>query len=162
MVHEVDVVCDHLYHTKRLWITNWETSELFLYTCKLVWRTTFETTWEKFPNLLGMKLRTDVILLFLSSVNNVIFVYFLKSQVWNMELTGSTNAGYTSDRVACTIKVNIKEAFMGNDGFLPLFMWWMDCSQRIKELLLDKCSIKWGNNKFLLLCPPSEKQLDLC
>ena len=30
---------------------------------------------------------------------------------------------------------------MGNDGFLQMFVWWMDCSQRIKDLLIHKLSI---------------------
>ena len=42
MVHGVDLVCDHLYNTKRLWITNREPSELSQYTFKRVWRTTFK------------------------------------------------------------------------------------------------------------------------
>ena len=57
-----------------------------------------------------------------------------------MKLTESTDT-CTSDRVASTIKVNIKETFMGNEGFLPMFMWSMDCSQKIKGLLLGKFSI---------------------
>ena len=69
-----------------------------------------------------MKLTTDVTLLFLSAVNNDIFVYFLL-HVWTIKLTESRNICYISDRVACTIKVNIKETFMGNDGFLQIFMW---------------------------------------
>ena len=31
--------------------------------------------------------------------------------------------------------------FMGNEGFLQMFMWWMDCIQKIKYLLLGKFSI---------------------
>ena len=65
---------------------------------------------------------------------------FLKLQVWTMKLTESTSTS-TSDRVACTIKVNIKETFMGNEGFLQMFMWWIDCSQKIRDLLLGKFSI---------------------
>ena len=42
-------------------------------------------------------------------------------QVWTMKLTESINICYISDRVACTIKMNIKEALMGNDGFLQMF-----------------------------------------
>ena len=38
-----------------------------------------------------------------------------------MKLTESTDTS-SSDRVACTIKVNIKETFMGNEGFLQMFM----------------------------------------
>ena len=45
----------------------------------------FKTPWGKLPNLLGVKLTTDVILLFLSSVNNGIFVYFWSCRfvLWN-------------------------------------------------------------------------------
>ena len=39
-----------------------------------------------------------------------------------MKLTESTDA-CTSDREAFTIKVNIKETFMENEGFLQMFMW---------------------------------------
>ena len=39
------------------------------------------------------------------------------SQVWTMKLTESTSICYGSDRVACTIKMNVKETFMGNDSF---------------------------------------------
>ena len=39
------------------------------------------------------------------------------SQVWTMKLTKSNNICYVSDRVACTIKRNVKETFMGNDSF---------------------------------------------
>ena len=39
------------------------------------------------------------------------------SQVWTMKLTESRNIFSASDRVACTIKMNAKETFMGNDSF---------------------------------------------
>ena len=39
------------------------------------------------------------------------------SQVWTMKLTESANICYLSDRVACTMKINVKETFMGNDSF---------------------------------------------
>ena len=64
LVYEVDLVCDHLWHTNRLLATNWEALELSLYTFKPVCKTTFETYWGKRQNLLGMKLKTDVTLLF--------------------------------------------------------------------------------------------------
>ena len=38
-------------------------------------------------------------------------------QVWTMKLTESTSICYASDRVACTIKVNVKETFIGNYSF---------------------------------------------
>ena len=44
-------------------------------------------------------------------------------QMWTMKLTESTNISGTSDRLVCTIKVNIKERFTENDGFLQMFMW---------------------------------------
>ena len=40
---------------------------------------------------------------------------------------------------------------MENDGFLQMFILWPDCSQRIKDLLLDKLSIFPAKDKFLLL-----------
>ena len=43
------------------------------------------------------------------------------SQVWTMKLTESMNICYVSDTVACTIKMNIKEAFMGNASFWECF-----------------------------------------
>ena len=39
-----------------------------------------------------------------------------------MKLTESADT-CTSDRVDCTIKINIKETFMENEGFLQMFMW---------------------------------------
>ena len=39
------------------------------------------------------------------------------SWVLTMTLTESTNICYTSDTVACTVKLNIKETFLGNNGF---------------------------------------------
>ena len=44
------------------------------------------------------------------------------SQVWTMKLTESTNICNFSDRFASTIKVNIKEIFVGNDVFLKIFI----------------------------------------
>ena len=68
-----------------------------------------------------MKLTTDVTLLFPSAVNSI-YLFFM-SQVWTMKLTESANICCISDRVACTIKVNIKKTFMENDSFLEIFMW---------------------------------------
>ena len=44
-------------------------------------------------------------------------------EVWTMKLTESTNIFCTSDKVVRTIKVNIKETCMGNDGFLQMCIW---------------------------------------
>ena len=78
-----------------------------------------------------MKLTTDATLLFLLAADNGIFVFFTTStllkigsrvQVWTMKLTESMNI-YLSVRIFRTIKVNIKETFMGNDPFLQMFIW---------------------------------------
>ena len=39
------------------------------------------------------------------------------SQVLTMTLAESTNTCYITDTVACTVKLNIKETFLGNNGF---------------------------------------------
>ena len=39
------------------------------------------------------------------------------SQVWTRKLTETTSICYASDRVACTIKMNVKKTFMRNDSF---------------------------------------------
>ena len=44
-------------------------------------------------------------------------------QVWTMKLTESVNICHFSNRFARTIEVNIKEIFMGNDGFLQILIW---------------------------------------
>ena len=67
-----------------------------------------------------MKLTTDVTLQ--CNILNNIFFYFFMSEVWTMKLTESTNICYFSDRFATTIKVNIKEIFMGKDAFLKMFI----------------------------------------
>ena len=70
-----------------------------------------------------MKFTADVILLILSAVNNDIFFLFSTLQMWTMKLTESMNICYISDRVACTVKVNIKESFMENCGFLQMDLY---------------------------------------
>ena len=60
-----------------------------------------------------MKLTTDVALLLLLAVDNDIFIYFMP-EVLTMKLTESMNIFYISHSVACTIKLNIKETFLGN------------------------------------------------
>ena len=45
-----------------------------------------------------------------------------------MKLTESNNVCYISDRIACTIIVNIKETAMEIDVILQMFMWCMGCS----------------------------------
>ena len=43
--------------------------------------------------------------------------------MWTIKLTESTNNFCTSDRAVRTIKVDMKERFIGNDGFLQIFVW---------------------------------------
>ena len=43
------------------------------------------------------------------------------SQVWTMKLTESMKICYVRDTVACTIKMNIKKTFIGNDSFRKCF-----------------------------------------
>ena len=61
-------------------------------------------------------------------------------QMWTMKLAASINICSISDRLVCTVKVNIKERFIGNDGFRQMFIWSINCSQSIKDQLLDKFS----------------------
>ena len=61
--------------------------------------------------------------------------------MWTIKLTESPNNFCTSRRVVRTINVNMIERLIGNDGFLQILMWSINCSQRIKELLLDKFRI---------------------
>ena len=61
-----------------------------------------------------MKLTTEVTLLFVSAVNSDIFVVVFLSHLWIIKLTESKNIFCISGRVACTIKLNTKESFMGN------------------------------------------------
>ena len=104
--------------------------------------------WDTVPNLLWMKLTTDLFLLFLSAVNNDIFVYFLcyRCRLWNQ-----LNQRIL-DRVACTTKVNIAERFMGNDGFLQMFIWWMDSSQS-KTYYLTNLVFSEGRTDFCYCVP---------
>ena len=44
------------------------------------------------------------------------------SQVWTMKLTESIDICYVSVRGSRTIKVNMKETFMGNDPFLQMII----------------------------------------
>ena len=72
-----------------------------------------------------MMLTTDETLLFSSAVNNDILVYFFVIGVDCQinKLTKSTKGFCISVRLPYTIKLNIKEAFMRNDGFLQRLMW---------------------------------------
>ena len=76
--------------------------------------------------------------MFLSSVNNNFLM-----QVRAMKFTESTSIWCISVRLTCTGKLNIKKAFMGNQGFVQIFMWWIGGSHWIIDLLLEKFCILW-------------------
>ena len=85
LVHEIDLVCDLVI----LFIADHKSVSfklrmycVFFYTFKRVCRTTFETLCERLENLHVMKLTTDITLLFLSAVDNDIFIYFLCHRSW--------------------------------------------------------------------------------
>ena len=88
LVHKIDLVCEiailFIAHQEIL-VTNWEPTELFLYTFKPACRTTFESLWERLQSLLGTMLTTDVTILCLSTLDNDIFAYFLcyNYGLWN-------------------------------------------------------------------------------
>ena len=90
-------------------------------------KTSFETPWAKIQNSRVTDLTTDITLLYLSPVNNDIFILLL--QVCPMKFTESINIWYVSVRVTCIIKVNIIKTFTGYQGFLK--MWWLDYTQKI-------------------------------
>ena len=63
---------------------------------------------------------------------------FFVSHLWTSKLTESKNIFCISGRVACTIKLNIKETFMGNNGFLQRFMsWWTAVRQQNTYYLIN-------------------------
>ena len=109
LVHEIDLVSDHLKDTNRLLVRNQESTELTLCTFKRVCRATSQKASGKLPHLLGMTLTTDITWLFLSAVNTDISVYFIMLQMWALKLSESTNIFCTSDRTVRTIKVTIKK-----------------------------------------------------
>ena len=63
-----------------------------------------------------MKLTTGVTLMLFSAVDNDIFIFFHVACL-TIKLTESKNICYISDKVSCTIKRNIKETFLENNGF---------------------------------------------
>ena len=83
-----------------------------------MYRNTFETPWGKVQNLLGMKFTTDVTLLFLSAVNSIYLFFCVTGVDYDINWI---NEYYVRDTVACTIKMNFKETFMGKDSFGKCF-----------------------------------------
>ena len=111
--------CLWLYHTKRL-----------CYKPRTSWPPSISTSAKNyFQNSLRQtsKYTSNEIENWCNFTVSFIICLFFKLQVWTMKLTESTDT-CTSDRVACTIEVNIKKTFIGNEGFLQMFMWTMDCS----------------------------------
>ena len=84
LVHEIDLVCDHLWNTKKKLVTNLESCKLSLYAFKAVCISIFETLWGKLRNLLGMKSTTSVTLLILSAVHKDIYIFSShRCWLWN-------------------------------------------------------------------------------
>ena len=85
LVDEIDLVCDLMIlliaHHKnvsfklRIYL-------YFFYTFKPVFRSTFETLCERIQNILGMKLTTDVTLLYLSALD---MIYSFMKYVTSMD-----------------------------------------------------------------------------
>ena len=57
---EIDLLCDQLLHTEKLFVTNRKPSQLFIYTFKPVCRYTFKHLEANFKNLLGIELTNDL------------------------------------------------------------------------------------------------------
>ena len=119
---------------------------------------TLGNPWTFFKQGLAYKvllstMTTGVTLLLLSAVDNDTFFLFLMSQVLTMKLTELTNICYISDRVACTIKQNIKETFRKTMVLLEFSEKRTDSCYSINTLdsitlgiMLSKISIiKFGN-----------------
>ena len=115
LVPEIDLVCDWLLYTEKLFVTN-RKPQLFVYTFKPVCRYIFKHLEANFRNLLGIELTNDLTLAFLSLVNNdlcffVVVVTGVGCEIKCVKTTESNNVFYISVRVTCTIKFNIKENF---------------------------------------------------
>ena len=143
LVHEVDLVFDYIIPRELL--TENLLSSLYIHfkKCEDYFRNslrqTSKFTWNEVDNWCNFTV---------SSISEWWCIcLFLKLQVWTMKLTEWMDA-CTSDRVACTIKVNIKETFMESEGFLQMFTWWMDCRQKIKYLFLANLVFSEGRTDF--------------
>ena len=83
-------------------------------------RKTSKFTWNDVYNWFNLTVS------FSSEYWYICFIFMLR--MWTINLTESTNNFCTSDRAVRTINVNMKERFIGNDGFLQIFIWWINCS----------------------------------
>ena len=70
LVPKIDLVCNQLLDTEKLFVTNRKPFQLFIYTFKPVCRYTFKYPEANFRNLRGIELTNDLTLPFLSLVNN--------------------------------------------------------------------------------------------
>ena len=82
----------------------------------------FQRLEANFENLLGMELKSDLTLQFLSSVNNDLFFFFfvigVGSEIKCIGATELNDTLYVSVRVTCMIKFNIKKTL--RSGYLVL------------------------------------------
>ena len=115
MVPEIDIAYDQLLHTEKRFVRNQKPSQLTIYTFKLVCRYTFKHLEVNFKNLLRIELTNDLILLFLSLVNNISCCFFFVTGVGcEIECVGTIESNsilYISVRVTCPIKFKINESF---------------------------------------------------
>ena len=110
LVPEIDLVCDQLFHTEKLFVTNQKPTQLSVYTFKPAFSYTFQHLESNFNNLFEMELTSDLILPFLSfEKNDFFFVTGVGCEIGCVGTTESNDILYMSVRVTCKIKLNINE-----------------------------------------------------
>ena len=114
LVPEIDLVCDQLFHTEKLFVTNQKPSQLSVYTFKPAFSYTFQHLESNFNNLFEMELTNDLNLPFLSLENNDFCFFFVTGVGCEIGCVGTTESNdilYISARVTRKIKFNINENF---------------------------------------------------
>ena len=102
-------------------------------------RETFKFTWNEVDNWHHLTVS------FRSEKWDICLFFLL--QMWTIKLTELTNNFCTSERAVRTVKLVLKERFIGNDGFLQIFMWWINREQ---------------NNYYLTILGFSGRRTDSC
>ena len=91
LVPEIDLVCDRLLHTEKLFVTNRKPSQLFVYTFEPVCRCTLKYLEANFTNVIEIELTNNLTLPFLSLVNNDLW-FFLTGIGCEIECGGTTES----------------------------------------------------------------------
>ena len=134
----LDVICDHLKLTKKSFVTNRNTPELYIYIYIYIYsihcvKLLFKHLEAIFKHLLGIEFATDVIFLVLSSVSNDLIIYvFITGVGCEATYVGSTelnNVSYISAKVTCTINFSDKKTWM-----LRLNIWMISVLEGSKYL----------------------------